>query len=157
MVNNQLKDGDWHHLYLPNADFNFHEYKKLIVDNYELDDDVGEQLEFRYITYDHFNVDGSCKKRYLDLLDDDILEGKQRIDQEGNNIPLTLEHIHLFRKLDARTKVEMDISCDSTFMRQTMPEVGKAIHQQMPWIPRGQPVYLQMDNAGGHGTKATIC
>ena len=97
------------------------------------------------------------KKRYLDLLDDDILEGKQWIDQEGNNIPLTLEHIRLFRKLDAGTEIETDVSCDSTFMRQTMPEVGKAICQQMPWIPRGQPVYLQMDNAGGHGTKATIC
>ena len=68
----------------------------LIVDNFELDDNVGEQLEFRYITYDHFNADGSCKKRYLDLLDDYVLEGKQQIDQEGNNVPLTLEHIHLF-------------------------------------------------------------
>ena len=93
----------------------------------------------------------------MDLLDDDILEGKQRIDQEGNNVQLTLEHIHLFRKLDAGTQVEMYVSCDSTFMQQTMPKVGKAIHQQMPWIPRVQPVYLQMDNAGGHGTKATIC
>ena len=46
LVNNQLKDGDWHHLYLPNADFNFREYKMLIVDNFELDDNVGKQLEF---------------------------------------------------------------------------------------------------------------
>jgi hypothetical protein len=51
----------------------------------------------------------------------------------------------------------MDVSCNSTFIRQMMPKAGKAIHQQMPWIPQGQPVYLQMDNAGGHGTKATIC
>ena len=62
LVNNQLKGGNWHHLYLPNANFNFHEYKMLIVDNFELDDNVGEQLEFQYITYDHFNVDGSRKK-----------------------------------------------------------------------------------------------
>ena len=40
-------------------------------------------------------------------------------------------------------------------MRQTMPEVGEAIRRTMPWIPRAQSIYLQMDNAGGHGTNAT--
>ena len=39
---------------------------------------------------------------------------------------------------------------------RTMPDVGEAIRQQMPWIPRAQPIYLQMDNAGGHGTKHAI-
>jgi len=38
-----------------------------------------------------------------------------------------------------------------------MPEVGAAICQSMPWIPLAQPIYLQMDNAGGHGTKNAIC
>ena len=155
LVNNQLKDGDWRHLYLPNDNFNFGEFKMLIAENFELDDDVGEQLEFRYVTYDHFNGDGSQKKRYLDLVDNDVLEGKRRTNHEGIDVALTLEDIQLFRKLDAGREVETDISCDSAFMRQTMPEVGEAIRQTMPWIPQAQPIYLQMDNAGGHGTNAT--
>jgi len=93
----------------------------------------------------------------LDLLDDDVLEGKQQIDQEGNKCSTYLGTHSSVRKLGAGTKVKMDVSCNSTFMQQTMPKVGEAIHQQMPWIPQGQPVHLQMDNAGGHGTKATIC
>ena len=96
LVNNQLKDGDWRHLYVPNDDFNFGEFKMLIAENFELDEDVEEQLEFRYIVYDRFNRDGSHKKRYVDLLDDDVLEGKRRTNQEGIDVPLTLEDIELF-------------------------------------------------------------
>ena len=40
-------------------------------------------------------------------------------------------------------------------MLETMPEVGAAIREKMPWIP--QEIYLQMDNAGGHGTTAAVC
>ena len=41
-------------------------------------------------------------------------------------------------------------------MLETMPEVGAAIREKMPWIPQEQPTYLQMDNAGGHGTRAAV-
>ena len=52
--------------------------------------------------------------------------------------------------------MEEDISCDSAFMRRKMPEIGAAIRQTMPWIPQVQPIYLVMDNAGGHGTTEAI-
>ena len=59
LVNNQRKDGDQRHLHLPNDDFNFGTFKMLIAENFELDEDVGEPLEFRYSNY---NGDGSRRK-----------------------------------------------------------------------------------------------
>ena len=39
-----------------------------------------------------------------------------------------------------------------------MRRFGKAFHRTIPWIPLSvaQPIYLQMDNAGGHGMKEEI-
>jgi hypothetical protein len=41
-------------------------------------------------------------------------------------------------------------------MLQVMPEIGAALQQQMPWVPFDKPIYLIMDNAGGHGMEAAI-
>jgi len=41
-------------------------------------------------------------------------------------------------------------------MLRTMPQVGLQIREKMPWIPANQPIFLQLDNAGGHGTKQAI-
>ena len=41
-------------------------------------------------------------------------------------------------------------------MLQVMPELGASIRQSMIHVPRDQPIFLQMDNAGGHGTQEAI-
>jgi hypothetical protein len=33
---------------------------------------------------------------------------------------------------------------------------GKRTYSSYHWVPRDQPIYLQLHNAGGHGTKAAI-
>ena len=33
---------------------------------------------------------------------------------------------------------------------------GKRTYSSYHWVPRDQPIYLQLDNAGGHGTKTAI-
>ena len=66
------------------------------------------------------------------------------------------ERVTLYRKFPRGSEIETDVSCDSAFMLDTMPDIGAAIREKMPWVPREQPIYLQMDNAGGHGTKAAV-
>ena len=50
--------------------------------------------------------------------------------------------------------MEEEVTCNSQFMLETMPTIGAQIRQQMPWIPMQTPIYLILDNAGGHGTIA---
>ena len=90
------------------------------------------------------------------MSDDDILEDKQRVNKEGLVTTLTLDDIKLLNKRPAGTIITTDVNCDSDYMLRTMPKVGAAIREKMPWVPREQPIYLQMDNAGGHGTKAAV-
>jgi hypothetical protein len=37
-----------------------------------------------------------------------------------------------------------------------MPTIGAEIHQKMPWVHCDQPIYLILNNAGGHGTRQAI-
>ena len=45
---------------------------------------------------------------------------------------------------------------DSEFMLKTMGEIGLAIREKMHWVPIHIPIYLVLDNAGGHGTKTAV-
>ena len=50
----------------------------------------------------------------------------------------------------------MDVSCDSKFMKNIMPKVGKAIRDAYHWVPRNIPIFMYLDNAGGRGTKEVV-
>ena len=50
----------------------------------------------------------------------------------------------------------MDVSCDSKFMKNIMPKVGKAIRDMHHRIPRDIHILMYLDNTGGHGTKEVI-
>mmetsp|Transcript_16980 Transcript_16980/g.25926 ORF Transcript_16980/g.25926 Transcript_16980/m.25926 type:complete len:88 (-) Transcript_16980:59-322(-) len=41
-------------------------------------------------------------------------------------------------------------------MVEAMPLIGAAIHSKMSFVPRDVPIHLNLDNAGGHGTKEAI-
>jgi hypothetical protein len=49
-----------------------------------------------------------------------------------------------------------DVNCNSEFMLEHMDSIGKAIRESHHWIPAEEPIYLIMDNAGGHGTNDAI-
>jgi hypothetical protein len=52
--------------------------------------------------------------------------------------------------------VEEDVTCNSAFMLEKMPLLGQRIRQVYHWVPPDQTIYLQLDNAGGHGTNGAI-
>ena len=41
-------------------------------------------------------------------------------------------------------------------MEVTMPEVGKDLRKKFHWVDCHDPIYLVMDNAGGHSTNNAI-
>ena len=49
------------------------------------------------------------------------------------------------------TWIERDITCDSIFMMNHIRQIGKSIREAHSFLPNDHPVYLFMDNAGGHG------
>ena len=57
---------------------------------------------------------------------------------------------------DEADTMVVDVSCDSTFMQEVMPKVGKAIREAYHWVPQTTPIYLFLDNADGHGTDEVV-
>ena len=53
-------------------------------------------------------------------------------------------------------KKEVDVSCDSDFMTEVMPEVGQATRSAYHWVLPRAPIFLYLDNAGGHGTQEAV-
>ncbi len=45
------------------------------------------------------------------------------------------------------------VNCNSAFMLRILPQIAAEKRQQLHWIPHKEPIYLVMDNAGGHGTQ----
>ena len=43
-----------------------------------------------------------------------------------------------------------------TFMEFAMQKVGTEIREAFHWVEEDWPIFLYLDNAGGHGTKETV-
>jgi hypothetical protein len=65
---------------------------------------------------------------------------------------LEIGDILLFVERRKGDKVEKDTTCDSQFMLKHMRQVGMAMRGAYHWVPFETPLYLVMDNMGGHGT-----
>ena len=65
--------------------------------------------------------------------------------------PLTLKDLKLQVNVLKDTEVTKDVNCDSTFMMNTMNKIGTSIRSHYSFLPKTTPIYLFMDNAGGHG------
>ncbi len=135
-----------------------------IVEVYELDDFIANRLEFHYDTYGGDDFKSKTLKR---LKGNDLLIGHKATNDKGEEVMIGLEDLQLgIRHQKGDTFME-DISCDSTFMLQIMPKVGKEIRKAFHWVSigtrrddgeweGGHPIYLVLDSAGGHGTIAAV-
>ena len=52
--------------------------------------------------------------------------------------------------------IHEDCSCNLKFMKEAMVRVWEKLRQKFFWVKVNDPIYLVMDNAGGHGDKATV-
>ena len=64
---------------------------------------------------------------------------------------LTLDDLHLRVNAPKGKFVEQDITCDSKYMLMNIRDIGQAICDAHSFLPNDHPIYLLMDNAGGHG------
>jgi hypothetical protein len=80
------------------------------------------------------------------------------IQGKGDDIqrPLTVGNLVLQVQWKKGDKVMEDVNCNSEFMLEHMDSIGEAIRKSHNWIPAREPIYLIMDNAGGHGTNDAI-
>jgi len=80
-------------------------------------------------------------------------ESKYNKDAEGDEVQLTIQDVELSCFLPAGTIVEREVNCNSAFMLRILPQIATEMRQQLHWVPPEEPIYLVMDNAGGHGTQ----
>ena len=52
--------------------------------------------------------------------------------------------------------VAKDTTCDSVFMKGAMRRIGVALRVKYHWVDFSTPIFLVLDNAGGHGTNQCI-
>ena len=79
----------------------------------------------------------------------------KEIDEAAGREPSLLEW-----NISVRTKmgdvVVESVNCDGRYMIECMERAGKKIREHFHYVPPTTPIYLQGDNAGGHGTDDNI-
>ena len=143
-VNGLLKNGQWcdKDVGVVVAGMTLGDLKIALVEQYLLESGVSDRLVICLYT----GTGQNKKSKY--------------ICEDGDAIPtqdaLTLGGYTLMVRSKKGDEREIDTTCDSKFMEMIMPEVGRAIREQYHWVPFSIPIFLYLDNAGGHGTKAVI-
>ena len=92
---------------------------------YDLDEYVSDRLVMGYATYTR---GGNKMWKFLDS-DDLIDEMGMRTNEEGTQVAVTIDDVELFVQQEAGDEVEEDITCDSNFMMEKIPEIGRALRE----------------------------
>ena len=117
------------------------EFQKALQVNYNLDDDITDRLCLRsYVT----NEKGKKTPKYI--CDKSSVLGEW---MANGSHDLVVENLR-------GQKREEDVSCDSKFMVTAMEKVGKAIREAFHWVDKNWPIFLYLDNAGGHGKQYIV-
>ncbi len=62
----------------------------------------------------------------------------------------TIHDVNLSLSYPQETIIEREVNGNCQFMLRILPEIATEICQQLHIVPRNEPIYLVMDNAGGH-------
>jgi len=119
---------------------------------YDLDEYVSDRLIIGYYT----NTQGGARKWKRLKENDNLDELGMRTNDAGEQVPILLTDLELFVEQRRGDEVEEDCSCDSSFMLDVIPMIGERLRASFYWVPENEIIYLFMDNAGGHGTEASI-
>ena len=156
-LNTELKDGNWKNLLTDEVTVDG--MMEVIGDQYELDDAIVERLEFSYATFGGLN---GKNKKWNKLEGGELFfylinsQRRMQLDRQGERRRLTLNDIKLQVRWRVGDEREEDCSCDSEYMLSAMQRLGERAREVFWWVDRETPMYVLMDNAGGHGTKEAI-
>ena len=141
-VNEALKNGDWKQYV--EEDMKLQTLRTILQEKYDLDDSITERLVIQHKT--PTGRDGQDRLVYIDAETDTVPSGDSLA---MNGYTLKVQ----YKKGEER---EVDVTCDSKFMLEVMHDVGRAIRDAYYWVSIYWPIFLYIDNAGGHGTKEAV-
>mmetsp|Transcript_13741 Transcript_13741/g.21446 ORF Transcript_13741/g.21446 Transcript_13741/m.21446 type:complete len:156 (+) Transcript_13741:755-1222(+) len=72
--------------------------------------------------------------------------------QDSKRVPLLIQDLKLGLRVQSGDVVKKDCSCDLDYMLKLMPEIRHTLCNKFSWVVVTDPIYLMMDNAGGHST-----
>ena len=155
-LNHVIKMGEWRQLYAGESvvDITVGDFLDTIVDYFEIEEKISQKLTLSYNTVARTKIVTRNLSRMND--EEELLAGREIKNEDGTERPLTIDDLQLFVMYQAGDEVQDDCSCDSIYMRRIMPIVGEEIRNYFFWISRQSPIYLIIDNAGGHGTNETV-
>ena len=138
-ANGLIKNGDWEQLVVPGMKLD--ELKDAVAANFLLEDEIKDRLAIR------FYPNGKEKNPKYYFKDDEPIPNPDMLELD--------EHTLMVRYKAGDTR-EKDVTCESKYMTRTMPRVGEAIRAKYHWVPMTTPIYMYLDNAGGHGKKEVV-
>jgi hypothetical protein len=138
-TNAWLKNGGWSQFVTDGMTLS--DLREVLEDQCGLEEDIADRIVLRF---------------YIPGRDENTKQCKYIEDDDASVPDVSLGGYTLMVKFEKGDKREVDVSCDSNFMEETMPQVGKAIRDAYSWVDSDIPIYLYLDNAGGHGTDAAI-
>ena len=149
-INHAIKAGEWKKLFLHSdiATMDCEDLIDNICEYYNLSSNVKNNLTFSY----HSNTSTGKTKKVVCISSGPLLDGRVYIDDTGMIHPIFLDQIKVEKCVPAGTLIHNDVSCNTKFMLNTVHEIGTAICEAFHFINKKEPVYLVLDNAGGHGT-----
>ena len=159
VTNNNLKQGHWKTLFPNIEDVTIGDFIDIIKETYQFDEEKGNNLLFTYHSYYLTKKKKLKKKKLLKLVSDDGLLIKNRkitvLDDNGELVQrqLSLKDLNLRVTIPAKSQVHQDVTCNSQFMLDSIYEIGTSIRKTYSFLNKETPVYLFVDNAGGHGKK----
>ena len=154
-----LRNGQWKKLMGNKKDIKMCDLFKKINENYKLcNDKIYKNLAFTYHSYS-FNED--CKSKKPDCIrigvgkerEEKLLRGRDiRVSLDQQPRQLTIDDLTLHVHVEPGTIIQEDVNCNSEFMMDSLHPIGKSIRKSFFFVDKQTPIYLFMDNAGGHGT-----
>ena len=157
-IDKQLKANTegWRQFFVPDTNMTVDDLADTLSQQFDLDETIVQRLVVGYTHYEPDRQNGGFvgKKTYLDGNSDlDKTLGKTfRPTEDRGERELTLEDLQLFVEYKKGDDLVEDISCDSEYMLDVLPRMAKAMRKKFDYLPPNTVLYLQMDNAGGHGT-----
>ena len=163
-INHKLRIEEWKLLFPPTiTTVSVNSLLDAIAQNYNLPPSVLANLCFTYNSTKIVTKKGGKSKVFKEYgikihrSDGDIFSNRVVSYPHSNGQmelcqrPLSLKDLHLKVVVPAQSVTDRDVSCDSKFMSDSIDEIGSSIRSHYSFVPHNKPIYLFMDNAGGHG------
>ena len=158
--NNRLKLEEWKQLVPENGQITVSDLIDKIKYKYKVPPRIAKDLVFLYKTH---SISPRAKKLLTTKCkivrsNEMLLHSNRKLKKpaQGNNQLLverrvTLNDLILRVHVPKNREVVADVNCDSQFMIDTVHEIGRSIRKTYSFLSKSQPIFLFMDNAGGHG------